>query len=83
MQLPIRVYKSRLEGKEQSLFIEVDMKAFGHELCMGIRHGLFGSHAQQDVNIDYPLMHGAEGLHRIAEAIDNLADAIKSKNDTR
>ncbi len=55
----------------------IDMNAFGHELCMGIRHGLYGSHASTDVNIDYPLMHGAEGLHEIANAINNLADAIR------
>ena len=62
------------------------MENFGHELCMGIRHGLFGTHATEYDSIgaslgyvinggdtisgETSMMHLCQALNRIAEAIE-------------
>lgn len=38
--------------------------SLGHEICMGVRHGLFGAKAAPDVSID-----GADFANSVAEAI--------------
>lgn len=43
---------------------------FGHELCLGIRAGLYGSNASDNSN------DIANGLFEIAGALNNVAEAI-------
>lgn len=59
--------------------IDINLDGLGDE----IRKGIYGDHSDQDVNIDHPLMESAKGLYRIADAIDNLAAAIREINDSR
>lgn len=52
----------------------------GHEICLAIRHGLFGASADVNESIN-------EGLYRLAESIEELnsslyaiAEAIEKQN---
>lgn len=60
--------------------IHIDMNEFGHEICMGIRHGLYGASCNSETNIDHPLMEQANNLKDIANSLMCIADAINSKN---
>ena len=46
---------------------------FGHELCLGIRQGLYGCNAHDNAS------HISDGLFEIAEAINNLAEVLLNK----
>lgn len=43
--------------------------SFGHEICMGIRHGLFGANAQGNEDIG--------SLDNLASAISELSDGFE------
>lgn len=45
----------------------------GHEICMGIRYGIFGT----NIGDNHSLVQDLEGLNDIADAINNLAQAIR------
>ena len=53
------------DGKEVGS-ITFDMNELGHELCMGIRHGLYGVNADENADI-------SDALYAISESIDTLA----------
>lgn len=51
---------------------ESNWSELSHAICMGIRKGLFGSNAS-----DNDSFGDAVALHEIADAINNLADAVR------
>lgn len=46
----------------------------GHEICMGIRHGLYGCNAAQDESLWQQLPNLKTSLDNIAEALNNIAN---------
>ena len=58
--------------------IEIDMNDLGHEICMGIRHGLFGASAEQneDVSIALDTFNISDSIEKVAGALYRIADAL-------
>ena len=44
--------------------------SLGHEICMGIRHGIFGGNAADDATIE-------RNLDKIADAIDGIVPGVE------
>lgn len=73
MKIKIYEYDKADELIEKG-YIDFDMNEFGHELCMGIRHGLFGASASHSESIN-------NGFMEIADSINNLAEAIREMKE--
>ncbi|MBW1800955.1 MAG: hypothetical protein JRJ85_09510 [Deltaproteobacteria bacterium] len=46
--------------------------SIGHEICMGIRHGLFGANASHNDSIHTPFSEMAEAIERIENELSEL-----------
>lgn len=61
-------------------YIDIDMNEFGHELCMGIRHGLYGSNCDKNSNLLDSMDDIAIALNNISNSIDKLSDTLAHVN---
>lgn len=60
---------------------DIDINELGHEICFGIRHGLFGIKASEHENI-FSMASDSDiekGLDNVANALNNIANNIKKE----
>ena len=55
----------RIKKVDDEIVVKIEeFEELGHEICMGIRHGLFGAMADKDASIDNTIMEALAEVRR-------------------